>query len=35
LAWKKGTHNAVVSNLVRVVRDLRLRADGAEAIKDC
>ena len=35
LAWKKGTHNAVVSNLVRMVRDLRLPTDGAQAIKDC
>ena len=33
LAWKKGTQNAVVSNLVRVVRDLWHRADGAEAVQ--
>jgi DNA-binding transcriptional LysR family regulator len=34
LAWKKGTSNVVVSNLVRVVKAMRLRESGAEAIKD-
>ncbi|MBV8276499.1 MAG: LysR family transcriptional regulator [Verrucomicrobia bacterium] len=34
LAWKKGTQSAVVSNLVRVVRGMRLRAGGTSAITD-
>jgi DNA-binding transcriptional LysR family regulator len=34
LAWKKGTSNVVVSNLVRVVKAMRLPESGAEAIHD-